>query len=220
MKEAILLVHGIGNRINNKPGWSSNIQRYIGNDYDYKETIWNEVTQKEESDLFNFYFKRPSFWHPSKLINYFIKKLIFDFALDATAYDYYKDQMISKVEKDYLELKCKYEKVSILAYSLGTWITYDLMKNNPSIKPDNYITFGCNFPFHRMDKYNSLPEVKWINIWENYDVLSMPLKREGIKDIEFKAENILLSWNPIAHLSYLKSRRFCDIIKKEIFCRY
>jgi len=67
-----------------------------------------------------------------------------------------------------------------------------------------------------MNNYDSLPDISWVNIWEENDVLAMPLKRKGIRDIEFKGKNIFMRWNPSAHLLYLRSRKFADLVKEII----
>ena len=53
----ILLVYGIGNKLNNKEGWSKKIQEYLGDEYHYKESIWSDVSQINEDEIFSGEYK-------------------------------------------------------------------------------------------------------------------------------------------------------------------
>ena len=205
MKKGILVVHGVGNHWNNREGWSDKIKETFIDRYYYAEAIWNNVTQPDHINLYNNLYDRK---HRS-----LIKRFIFDFVMDATSFDKYKDEMKKVVYSKLEELEKDCEKIYIVAYSLGTWITYDMLRSHVPAKVKKFVTFGTNFPYRFVNDYDSIPGITWHNIWENSDVLSMPLKREGITDIEYKSWNWLLGWNPLAHIEYQMSSKFCKILK-------
>lgn len=215
--KAIILVHGIGKPDKN---WSKSLQDYLGDSYHYHECNWDLLIKDTEKSLFQRLFKKPPIWKPNKLLHYFLKGIIFKYALDATSYSSFKPIMTRMIKEAYHNLSNKRYEIFIVAHSLGSWAVYDAMREDQYVCPDKLITYGANLPLNKLDSYRSFPRVEWYNIWEDNDILSMPLKKNGIIDIEFKNNLWLFKSNPLSHIAYLKSNKFKSLVKRILEDKY
>lgn len=83
-------------------------------------------------------------------------------------------------------------------------------------------TIGCNIPLFVAGHQNIKPidppndDFSWHNYYDEDDVLGWPLQplspeyRELVEDHEINAGNILITWNPLAHLGYWTDNDFVE----------
>lgn len=207
----IIFVHGIGNTFNN-PGWSKHIQKSVL-EHEREEYVWNDLIETQEEQLFDRLFEAPSVFNPAEFINYYARKALFSYAMDATLYDKNKPALLEGLDKCYNAMES--DDIIFAGYSLGSWICYDYVRTYTPDKYAGFITFGCNLPLRFGSDIQRL-RGPWTNIWENSDLLSMPLKKPFVRDIEFKSRDRLLGWNLAAHMSYLTSKEFGTIFADEV----
>ena len=115
--------------------------------------------------------------------------------------------MLDSIEED---------EIILIAHSWGCVIFYDYLKEIGDSRVKKLITMGCPIPLDRGEDYTNLEGVDWVNYWEYNDPIAHKMFREGIDDRRYKSWNVFKSWNPLAHISYLKSRSLSRKIKKEI----
>lgn len=144
-----------------------------------------------------------------------LRKLLFEYAYDETSYCDHKYKIFEKL-KGVLDKSPEDEDITLIAHSLGTVIFYDYLKEIGDARVKKLITFGCPIPLLKGEMYNSLNGVKWINYWENSDPLAHKLIRHGIQDRDFHSKHWLKGWNPLAHMTYFKSRWLSKEIIKEL----
>ena len=209
----LIFVHGIGNKFN-YPGWSKNIPKLLDKEiFTSTEYLWNDILQKKEDDILNHLFPMPK--SPGAMVNYFARKTVFSYAMDATLYDQNRGELLIGLHEVNKKVSESVDKVILVGYSLGTWIAYDYLRQYNSSNIVAYISLACNIPLHFGIDLED-PKIPWVNYWENSDVLSMPLKQDFIEDIEYKSNSTVFGWNFSAHLSFMYDNKFSKIFKDKI----
>lgn len=215
-KLALIFVHGVGNETFNRKGWSKIIQKRLGKKhFAHYECIWNSVTQVDHRQAFEDRFKRPRFYKLISLLTFYLRKFIFDYVVDATAYNEYRDAILADLDVVYKEASENHERVILVGYSLGGWISYDYIANNSTDSLCGLITLGSSIPFHRVENFEGLKGGRpWLNVWEENDVLSMPFAKEGIQDVSYSSRTPIIGMSPLAHVDYMLESKVSDIMEK------
>ena len=219
-----IYIRGVG-RSEKKKGFSDKL-RYAINESNtgysniaggnvHKEFIFQEIIESRVDDYFNTAFKKPKWYRFKKMLTYVMRKAVFDYAVDATAYHNFKFKILNDLKIEVGDA----EEVTFITHSLGCTIAYDFIEAYPDVNVKTFITLGCNLPFFKLGN-NELLNVscKWVNFYEPNDVLSMPMKPLAayiVKDVEFNDRSLKGS-TVGAHAVYWKNKDLIKMILKEL----
>lgn len=143
------------------------------------------------------------------------RRALYDTCGEAVCYQHFKDRILTRVCSEYLKLSREgYDEIIVIAYSWGSVIGYDFIKECIPRKVKRYVTLATPLPLATAGKYNPLLGIHWINIWENSDGIAHQTFKQGIKDIQINMG--LIGLTLISHISYLKSKRCVKLIQKEL----
>jgi hypothetical protein len=217
--KTIIYINGVG-RSEKSKNFSTEFQKQLGPGFKHIEFSWQASIENLADNYLQKSFKKPTGIHWKKKITYKLRSLLFDYAVDATAYPSFKDEILNNL----YDIVKDEENVSFVCHSLGGLIAYDFMERYKSeYHFDEFITMGCSIPFFKLGQAKFwVPGCHWYNFYEPNDVLSMPVKPlvEGDKhsflvtDIVFKSRHLFKSWNIASHNSYWRSNDLVSEIRK------
>jgi len=216
--KTIIYINGVG-RSEKSKNFSKKFQKELGPEYKHIEFSWQANIEGLADDYLKRTFKKPKGIHWKKKITYKLRSLLFDYAVDATAYPNFKDRILEDLDK----IVEDQEEVIFICHSLGGLIAYDYLDTYRFGVVSKLITMGCSIPFFKLGKTFWVPSCcLWYNFYEPNDVLSMPIKPMArnvlgstlIHDHKFNSKNWFKSWNVASHNSYWKSDELIEDIKE------
>jgi hypothetical protein len=245
MKKVFIIIHGMGNQLK---GYSNEFQNLIKEKYQvkgysstdlvFKEVLWSQLVQQQEEILFENTKHNLSFLGLRKFIIYTLGDVI-AYQKTGTGNGFY-EKVHELIYETYLESLIEIEnggEIVFVAHSLGAAILsnfiYDNQKSRNDIKFKRIISFGTTIPLWalrhpNMDKpINIVNGQKWINMFDNDDILGYPLSEISkeykllnisglLEDKEVNVGSILTSWNPLSHSAYWTDNDVIEIILNEI----
>jgi len=220
MKPNVIISHGLGNH---PPDW-------------YKP-LAKELLKRVDCNIIPFYyhdifqpFQEKHFEHYELLGNPRIRKFVFENVADGVTYNqgYIVPTIYDKVHDRLIEIIDKLDgPIVIIAPSLGGKVVMDHIWDFRNTKHMDglklLITNGCNIPLFvsGLPIISHLPDqkFKWLNFYDNQDVLGYPLKPLGyeVEDIRVKNKvwGIIPAWL-LSHLKYWSNKKFLDRVGMEI----
>lgn len=221
----IVYIHGM-TRDSKAIGFSEKFQKKLGKGYEHIEFSWQEDVKGPSEEYFKAAFEKPGKLRFKKKLTWAIRKLFMEYIMDVVIYPKVREGIFERLHN-----KIKDKDVIFICHSFGCQIAYEYMQKEGTANIKQMITFGCNIPLFvmgRKDPY--IPDVKWLNIWEENDVLSMPiipmknflsqknsaLIGSNVTDKIFNSNNVFKSWNVGAHNSYWRSSKLIKMVKKEL----
>lgn len=211
-KDIIIYIHGIG-KSNDTIDVCDKLQKKTG-----IETIpfsW--------SDLFDTYEKEFVHVYSDNMCR--IREWSVYYVGDIIIYEKMKSLLFNKLTDLFSELTDR--NINIVTHSLGGVIISDFLYDNPNINITNMFTIGCPLALYSLrygtNNFNKpINNVSnWINIWNEYDAISYPLKKLNKeydfvvrKDINISIGNIIERILKIAHGKYFDNEKTYKIIKE------
>ncbi len=144
------------------------------------------------------------------------KKLLYDYATDATLYEKHKEAVLNKL-KALIDTLPVNEEIALVGHSLGCVVFYDYLYQRPqNLRITKFITTGNPLPMFKGNDYFSLIKVDWTNYWEDSDPIAHKMFLLTCKDVEHKSRHFWKGWNWLAHIAYLKSKKLAKKVRKNI----
>ncbi len=118
---------------------------------------------------------------------------------------------------DYEIAKLRGEPLYIFAHSLGGLIMSDYLRSRNLVRPQKFITFGCNIPIFTLGAPFTCPPqllgpTRWWNYFDHEDMLGYPLHEDpGMQHVRDRGVNtggLAIGNTGLSHITYFNDADF------------